>query len=360
MILNIQTLRVLFTFMVVTAHLETVYAVIGLDQVIRAFDRISVDGFLVVSAFLIPYTHARRPRPPLDFVGRRLARLVPFYWAVTLAVSVLCLIAPQLFMSTVVNATTLFKSLFFIPYEKRPDIYEPIVFVGWTMTYFIFYILLHGLSLKLAGKRAWIMTTAVLSALVILGLIFKPTDAIGITFTNLRLLPLIAGLLLCTWWLHVQDRIVPSPLPKWFKPACYAAIAAGFVAVWFRDILFPGVHPRVVGTVFASLSVGAAIILNRAGVVHHSKLRDTLADASFTIYLTHFFITQATMKIVPLLGITSPLIIVPMLIATYIGVAILGVLASKWVELPLEKAVRDWWSRRMTSTKASTGAAEAS
>ncbi len=165
--LNIQTLRVLFTLLVVTAHLDSIYALLGVERVTMALANISVDGFIVASAFLIPYTHAQRTRPPLGFLGRRLARLVPFYWFMTLAVAALALIAPQLFQNTVVTAETLFKSLFFIPYFKYSNVSEPIVFVGWTMNYFIFYILLHTLSLRFAGAWAWLSTSLVLTTLVI-------------------------------------------------------------------------------------------------------------------------------------------------------------------------------------------------
>ena len=320
-----------------------------------ALATVSVDGFIVASAFLIPYTHAQRSRPPLGFLGRRLARLVPFYWVITLTVAALALIAPQLFQHTVVTPETVFKSLFFIPYEKHPGTIEPIVFVGWTMNYFVFYILVHTLSLWLAGARAWIVTTLVLVGLVVLGWIFKPTDPVLEMFTHARLLSFVAGQLLCAWWLHARAAIVPTPLPRWFKPACYAVAATALVLITLRDVVFAGVNPRLIGPVFASLVIASVIILDRAGAVHRGRIRDQLANASFAIYLTHYFVTQTAAKVVQKLDIQDPLIITPLLVATYGGVAVLGVLASRLVEAPLETLVRDLWNRYAFS--GATGAA---
>ena len=346
MILNIQTLRVLFTFLVVTAHLDKLYEVLGLQTVTSALTHISVDGFIVCSAFLIPYTHAQRPRPAAGFLGRRLARLVPFYWFMTLVVAALVLIAPQLFQNTAVTAETLFKSLFFIPYYKYADVSEPIVFVGWTMNYFIFYILLHTFSLRLFGARAWISTTLILVGLVIYGWVFKPVEPILETFTHARQLSFVAGLLLCTWWLHAREKIVPSPQPRWFKPACYGAALTALALITLRDVVFAGVNPRIIGPVFAAVLIGAAITLDRAGVVHRSRIRDTLAEAGFAIYLTHYFVTQAATKVMQTLDLHNPLALIVLLAASYVGVAVVGVCANRFVEIPLENFVRGLWNKR--------------
>ncbi len=342
---NIQTLRVLFTFMVVTAHLEPIFLVLGVWQFVSPLTYISIDGFILVSAFLIAYTHALRPRSPLGFIGRRMSRLVPFYWFMTIVVSLLALAVPALFMTTVVTPETFLKSMFFIPYEKSPDRVYPIVFVGWTMNLFVFYMAIHALSLKFAGARAWLATAGILTALALAGLLFQPKDVVLAFFTQPRLFSFVAGILLCTWWLHVRHTIVPQPLPAWFKPALLAMGVAALVTVTLRDVLLPGVNPRFIGPVLAGCVVVAAILLERAGAVHRSRLRDTLANASFTIYLTHYFLTQAANKIVLALDITSPAVIVPLLAATYVGVAIVGVAASRMLEEPMEKLVRDGWAR---------------
>ncbi len=116
--------------------------------------------------------------------------------------------------------------------------------------------------------------------------------------------------------------------------------------ITLRDVVFAGVNPRIIGPIFASLMIGSMIILNRAGIVHRSRLRDVLAEASFTIYLTHYFVTQTAVKIVERFDLREPALLIPLLIGTYVGVAILGVLATRLVEAPLETFVRNAWSKR--------------
>lgn len=352
MIQNIQTMRVLFTFLVITAHLENAYAVIGLDKLIIALAHVSVDGFIVVSAFLIPFTQALRPKPPLAFLGRRLARLVPLYWAVTLFVAAIALALPHIFAHTMVTPETLLKSLFFIPYQKSWGQIEPIVYVGWTMNLFVAYILLHTLSLKVAGKYAWVMTVAVLLALVTYGFVFKPQEAIAKFFTGPRLLSFVAGLLLCTWWLHARNsRLFEAP-QKWLKPTLYAMAIVGFVLCTLRDTILPLPISRYFGPLFACMLIAAVIMLDRVGAVHRSRLRDRLAEASFAIYLTHYLVTEAVIRIVPKLHLTDAFTVGPVIIAAYIVIAVMGMFVTRVIEIPLETAVRNAWRAMTTRTAA--------
>lgn len=343
MIQNIQTMRVLFTFLVVTAHMVGAYAVIGLDGVMMALARVSVDGFIVVSAFLIPFTQAQRPKPALTFLGRRLARLVPLYWAVTLFVATLTLVLPHIFKHTVLTPETLLKSLFFIPFEKSPGQVQPIVFVGWTMNLFVAYILLHALSLKVAGQRAWIMTTGVLTGLVVIGFVFKPQDTIINFFTGPRLLAFVAGQLLCAWWLHARDNPIFDAPPRWMKPALLALALAGLVLCTLRDDILPLSVSRYWGPLFACMVIAAVIMLERIGIVHRSKWRDHLAEASFSIYLTHYFVTELVVRGVARLRLDDWYTVLPLLFAAYVAVALLGLVVKRTVEAPLESAVRHGW-----------------
>lgn len=341
MISNLQTLRILFSLLVATAHLNQVWEVLGVLPIADALAHVSVDGFIVVSAFLIPYTNALRPKPPLEFLGRRLARLAPFYWFVTYIVAALALLAPSLFQHTEVTTETLLKSLFFIPYEKQPGVPEPIVFVGWTMNLFVFYMVLHALSLKLFKERAWLATTLALLALVLAGVFFKPQNVVLQFFTMPRLLSFVAGTLLAHWWISTRDSIVPARMPRWAAPAIITLAAVCLVLITLRDYVFAGISPRVVGPILGAIFIASAIVLEKLGVSFKSRIRDTIAESCFAIYLTHFFVTQATVKTVLGLHLTSPWIIAPLLVVTYAAIVVLAVLAHKLVEVPLERMTRN-------------------
>lgn len=345
MIKNLQSLRILFTLLVATAHLDYIWEILGIMPAMFALTHVSVDGFIVVSAFLIPYTHALRPRSPFEFFMRRFLRLAPFYWFMTYLVAALALLAPSLFQHTHVTPETLLKSLFFIPYEKQPGIIEPIVFVGWTMNLFVFYMLIHAISLWLFKGRAWIATAIFFSALVAAGFLFKPKDVLFSFYTMPRLFAFATGTLLAGWWMSVRDTITPETRPAWFAPVLLTASAVLLVLITLRDYLFPFIDPGLIGPVLGALLIAAAISLDKAGVTHGGPLRDRIAEASFTIYLTHFFVTQATVKIVQHFQLTGPLILWPLVAVTFIGVILVGLTAHRFIEQPLDRLVGKLWNQ---------------
>ncbi|MEJ1964003.1 MAG: hypothetical protein WDO56_21655 [Gammaproteobacteria bacterium] len=55
---------------------------------------------------------------PGDFAIRRIIRIVPLYWVLTLVLIVLALVHPDWFRTVVVRADYVIKSLLFIPYPN--------------------------------------------------------------------------------------------------------------------------------------------------------------------------------------------------------------------------------------------------
>lgn len=346
MIQNIQTLRVAFAMLVITGHLEVLYTYMGLVDPRHTIDGVATDGFLVVSAFVIIYSSLRKTVTGADFLGRRFARLVPFYWAITLFVTALDLLMPALFQSTHITAETLSKSLLFIPFVKHGEFVAPIVFVGWTMNYIVFFLALHAVNLYLFGKRAWIATAAILASLSIYGFVAQPTDVVVKFFTGPRQLSFALGALMAGVW---NARPV---VPKIKHNLSLRALALGLIIAGVsirigQQIWFPHIDLRYVGPFMSSCVVLGALMLESNGDVHTGKLRDRLAEATFSIYLTHYFITQAAQKTVIHFDIHNMPLLVAMLAASYLGAMILGVLVCQWVEKPLDKMVRDAW-RKLT------------
>src|SRR5215831_6533142 len=104
MLYNIHLLRVVAALSVVYYHV-TSEAGLGLDT---SFGRRGVDVFFVISGFIIAYIGTGKPT---EFFRRRLIRVVPFYWAATLAVFAVALVAPSLLRSTNADLVHLATSL---------------------------------------------------------------------------------------------------------------------------------------------------------------------------------------------------------------------------------------------------------
>ncbi len=355
MIQNIQTLRVIFAFLVVTAHLQTIYTLMGLVKGPHGIDGVATDGFLIVSAFVIVFSDLRKPMAPLTFIGRRFARLVPFYWIITLFVGALCLAAPGLFRTTVVTPETLFKSIFFIPYVKQSGMVAPIVFVGWTMNYIVAFILMHAVYLKLFGRNAWMATSGTLAALALAGVVLRPSDVILNFFTGPRLISFAFGALAAGLWSRWPLQLARQKSTD-VRLIAVALIAVALVVRFGQQIYFPALDMRYVGPFAAMAVVAGALMLEANGDVHKGKRRDMLAEATFSIYLTHFFATQAAQRVATALDVHNLAALAGLALCGYIGAGVLGVLVCRWIEKPLDRIVRDGW--RFASTRREARTAE--
>ncbi len=76
----------------------------------------------MISGYIMVYT-STGPLSPRKFMARRIIRILPLYWAVTLFVFGIALVAPHLLKATSTNIEELLQSLFFIPVrqEQRSD-----------------------------------------------------------------------------------------------------------------------------------------------------------------------------------------------------------------------------------------------
>src|SRR5437588_12986370 len=109
MLYNIQAARAF-------AALAVSYLHISLQaRYLPVFGYFGVDVFFVISGFIMSLI--------LDsgedhFFYRRITRIVPLYWAMSVGVFIIAMISPSLLASSTANIDNLLKSLFFIPYFK--------------------------------------------------------------------------------------------------------------------------------------------------------------------------------------------------------------------------------------------------
>ena len=344
MILNIQTLRVFFAFLVVTAHLEPVYVALGLVDPTRTISAGANDGFFIVSAFVIVYTSLRKPTSAAEFLGRRYARLVPFYWMITLFAALLACVAPSLFQTTHVTAETLTKSILFIPYYKHAHVVQPLVFVGWAMNYIVFVIAIHALMKVFAGARAWLATAGALLTLALIGAIAQPGDVVLAFFTGPRLVAFAFGVLLAGLW-HNQPLTVKRQHSPGYRALAIGLIVGGFAVRLGQQIFFRELDMRLAAPLASAAIVIGALLLEANGDRHRSALRDKIAEATFSIYLTHYFVTQAVVKTLAHIAHPPTIVLIAGLVVAYAGAAVLGVLVCQYAEKPLDLWVRSVWRR---------------
>jgi peptidoglycan/LPS O-acetylase OafA/YrhL len=214
-----------------------------------------------------------------QFFGRRLARIVPLYWLITGVVFLLSWFKPQLMNSTTPSAVNLVRSLFFVPYVKENGEVHPMLDVGWTLNYEMYFYAAIALALLVVPTR--LATIA-------------PADSypamLAWFYSRFYVLEFVLGV--------AVFYLVQHPLAR--KPGVIvnlvlAAVCLVFLAYnHFRHPLGHAV-PGLTQGVPAMLFVAAMLLLEQKNFVF-TKIT-ILGDASYALYLTNQFVVEGFRKI---------------------------------------------------------------
>ena len=280
---SIQYLRAVAALMVVLHH-----AFIQIDAYKGYFHNINfgaqgVDIFFVISGFIIWYVTDKSNVSKTDFLIRRIVRVAPIYWFVTLAIIALAAIAPELFKTTKFTLSEVWQSLLFIPHYNLafPNNIYPILVPGWTLNYELFFYFVFALILFTRQRVLALILS--FTTLMLIGFYIDSTNPLFITYTNTLLAEFVLGALIASTFLRNPDM-------KMQARHSYLMIILGFVLI----VIFSSYvkHDDVRGLVFgipSAMIVIGALMLERSGKMPRHRLLHLLGDASYSIYLTHIF-----------------------------------------------------------------------
>jgi exopolysaccharide production protein ExoZ len=303
--------------------------------------RCGVDIFFVLSGYVMWISTMDRPASVVDFLERRLIRIVPIYWVVTLAAAGVALFLPQILRSTKFEIHHLLASLFFVPWHNPVLDFDaareititmtPVITPGWTLNFEMFFYSLFALALFVPQKhRIAALALIILSVHFIMNGLSAYGDAARFYGSSL-VFEFLAGTILA----GVSAR----------RPVLGARVATFILIGAFLLLLFDDAYlthyPRaLVLGVPAVLLVAAAIEIERAGRLRFIRLFDELGNASYSIYVTHIFVV-AGLRIIPrffgldLLTLGGPFFIA----ASLILAASVGLAVHAWIERPLIAAL---------------------
>ncbi len=118
-----------------------------------------VDAFFVISGYVMMLsTQISGER----FFVKRLIRIVPTYYALTLVVFIIALVFPSLLNNTTADSVHLVKSLLFIPFDKNGTGHAPILFLGWTLNYEMYFYLLFAIALGVSHRYRGVVVSLVI------------------------------------------------------------------------------------------------------------------------------------------------------------------------------------------------------
>lgn len=152
---SLQVLRILGAVLVVTYHFGAVELQYGHERLIPplvGYTCLVIDAFFIMSGFLMGALYRATPSSASAitvFAVRRLARIYPSYWLITLAVFAAWTISGHRLLHHLVGTDPhLVSSLILIPTAARP-----ILEVAWTLLHEVYFYL--GFGVLLAINPSW-------------------------------------------------------------------------------------------------------------------------------------------------------------------------------------------------------------
>ncbi|MEL6807710.1 MAG: acyltransferase [Pseudomonadota bacterium] len=322
---GLQVLRALAAAMVLVGHVLAEaehYFALALPGDAVPWTR-GVDIFFVISGFVITLSATRLAGQPGTFLFRRLMRVVPLYFLFTTLMVLTLILLPGGAKETTLDPAQILSSYAFFPYERLDGRIAPVLSLGWTLNYEVFFYALAALCLAL--PRPLLAVSVLLLALATLGLVVQFDSPQLAFWTNPIILEFVFGIVLARIWHR-----------GWRAPHMGAACVGVCVGLGLLIILDPTPLPRCLAA-----GVPAMIIVASGTLLCPIRAMPGMiwGDASYALYLSHRFALRA-----------STLLLLPLLPATLMGAAVytvtvcalamaVGLLTHLWVERPMMRAL---------------------
>ena len=328
---SIQYLRGLAALMVVAWHAMGQMGATG-PMILQS----GIEVFFIVSGFVMWTISADDQQGPATFMMRRLVRVVPLYWGLTLFVATVAGVAPGLLQSIRLGGPPLAASLAFLAWPNpTPGVgLKPLLIPGWTLNYEMAFYLLVAASLWTKGWRRAFGVLAVLSGLVLIGPLLPPTDTILHFYTSPLLGDFAIGIVLA-----ILLRSAPARANAWGG----AVFTLGLVGFAAGAVIDPLASRRLIGFGLpAGLLVFGAVLWERAADRPVCKPLKALGDASYPLYLVHTLVLSALAqgwRRTPLSGLPFEAFVV-------LGLAV-SIAVGLVLHIVLEKPLTQWFQGRL-------------
>lgn len=331
-IVSIQYLRAIAALLVVVAH-ALLHPITYVDATYRRLGSFGVLLFFVISGFIMVYTTGKGTFAPITFLRRRVERIVPLYWVVTIGVALVAVVAPNVLRNTTFSWTQLVQSLLFIPYVRENGEIVPLMKLGWTLNYEMFFYVLFAAASQLSAQRRVLVITLLFLALTVLGEIVTFSAAAPRFYTEELLLTFCVGMGIGL--LHLRGSPLlrsPCMIPVWIGAAIVFTTLAFSMPPDVplgpkTDALFTLASAALI---LLGLSLEKRIPISRVGLI--------LGDASYAMYLTHMYFVAASIIVLrKLTGATPPWLEV---LSAIVLSVLFAIPVHRFVELPLGRRLR--------------------
>ncbi|WP_382307726.1 acyltransferase family protein [Herbiconiux sp. UC225_62] len=329
---GIQTLRFVAALLVVITH-STFYAGERLDTSIQTwhFGEVGVDIFFVISGFVMMISTGSLVgrKDGWKFFGmRRLVRIVPMYWIATTVKLATLVALPGAVLHAQLNPGNIALSYLFLPSRNVDGQVEPLLGVGWTLTFEMFFYFIFTVALLLKAKPIW-FCGIVLSVFAI-GTVFRGDDwPPAAVYFNPIILYFLVGMVIGQW---TQDRsFVRLSIWMGYIVVLWAAIPALDGTFSTNDVEKFIRHVGVAALLLAVVMAEPLLAGRIPGPVIY------MGDASYSLYLFHPLLAPLVPVVLAVVGLKVGWLSVTL---SVVGVVIAAALIFRFVERPITRVLQ--------------------
>jgi exopolysaccharide production protein ExoZ len=295
---NLQGLRIYAAIPVVLYH--TKFSLPG----VRPIGIFGVHLFFLLSGYIMA---SICDGDSTAFAKRRLIRILPLYWTLTLLLYVVAWKFPHLMNATRALPSELIKSLLFVPFAKSNGLYQPILFVGWTVNCEMFFYMMLALAVLINRRRAALLGSAMMLSVMGLCSLFSSESAIARFYSNPVLLECIFGLLSYYCVRYAVQRLTPAMKPALLAAAVGAMVLLPAIEEWQWLYHLPAV---VRYGPLCFVLICSVCLLASLGTDLKPGTIVLLGDASYVMYLTHPYVIQffdrVVGRVIPIFHVDKP------------------------------------------------------
>jgi len=286
-----------------------------------------VDIFFVISGFVmtvsLPGLAGKRNKAGV-FLWRRFTRIVPLYWAALTLTLGETLVNRAAALDTLLTPWRVAASYLFIPARNGHGELYPLVTVGWTLNYEVFFYLLFAGALALNVSPVAFLTP-LLTAIALLGMVRPATWPDFTSLASPQVIEFLFGMLLA----HAAMR---GKLPKTVWAG--VLLVAGFVSLMLMPEV-PSAWGYLAWGLAATAVVAGAVGLEGALGSRLPAWLLAAGDASYALYLTHNFLLPHVGNLLTKLHMTGyPALAAAIVLSLAISFPV-AALVHRFVEKPL-------------------------
>lgn len=326
---GIQGLRYLAAILVVGMHTSEAMHQRLLDIEIPKlnFGSIGVDMFFIISGFIMMAStdgvHASitKPKLALQFITKRIIRIIPMYWLYTTLKVVSVLIIPTLALRTKLDPTHVTCSYLLFPCEAPWGLIQPVLPVGWTLSFELLFYFIFALTIAL-GINRMLGTMLVFIFIYTAGALWQGNTVFSF-FGKSIIFEFILGMLIYL----LTKRVKVAWHGVFLFLIGITSLIYGVQNILHLDRLI------AVGIPCAFIVAGVIALENWITQTRINKILTPLGDSSYSLYLSHSFTVPLMVVIFSQININQAWLVIA---STILTSTFIGLISFHLIEKPIQ------------------------